>query len=197
MSQESVILEFISRVQKLENRVEVLEQKLEETQSEDKEVVAEEKSEQITRSMGRENVMKKLREFNKGLEVDKATRTLGSGIVMKQGGQVKLKAKFYYSKSHLDHISSWHTVHQDEIHNANWDVHIFTVSYQGKFHTFFFTHQELKELVKSKHADNASLYHFYFHNKESRMVENRDNEINVDKYYERWTLPSELLKTTK
>lgn len=197
MSQESVILEFISRVQKLEKRVEVLEQKVEETQSEDKEVVTEEKSEKITRSMGRDHVMKKLREFNKGLEVEKAPRTLGSGIVMKQDGQVKLKTKFYYSKSHLDHISSWHTVHENEINNSDWDVHIFTVSHQGKFHTFFFTQEELKEFAKGKQTDNANLYHFYFHSKGNRMVENRENEKNVDKYYERWTLPSELLKTTK
>lgn len=152
--------------------------------------------EKITRSIARQYVINRLNETNKGITALKGNKAKGSGIVIQSNSNpnMELKAKFYYSKSHLEHVSSWHTVGFKDITNNDIDLHIFTVSYNQEFYTFFFTSDELKDFIKGKRSDNSDLYHFYFQFKDGRYIENRDQEYNVTKYFDRWTLVSDMLE---
>lgn len=202
---EGIVLELFSRVKSLEEKVVILEAKLnhnvdfnEENLSDQETPVnqnAEEDQEKITRSIARQYVINRLNEMNKNITAFKGNKASGSGVVIqpKNNPNNELKAKFYYSKSHLEHVSSWHTVGQKDINNDQIDLHIFTVSYNQDFYTFFFTKDELRDFIRGKRSDNSDLYHFYFQDKNGKYVENRDQEYNVSKYFDRWTIVSQLI----
>ncbi|XJZ28612.1 hypothetical protein ACF5W4_07440 [Bacillota bacterium Lsc_1132] len=203
---EGIILELFSRVKSLEEKVMVLENQINNNASDEEEneldssgVPSDQENDnldKITRSVARQYVINRLNETNKGITALKGNKAKGSGIVIQSNSNPnkELKAKFYYSKSHLDFVSSWHTVGYQDILNDDIDLRIFTVSYNQEFYTFFFTTNELKDFIKGKRSDNADLYHFYFQYKDGKYIENRDQEYNVTKYFDRWTLVSELLK---
>ncbi|MED3982199.1 hypothetical protein [Priestia megaterium] len=191
---EGLILECLSRIKALEEKVEVLENQLD-LETKGPAVNNSDKNVKITRSTARQYVIDKLNEENKNLIAVKGNQSEGSGIVIKSNDDAtkKLIAKFYYSKSHLDHISSWHTVGADDINNDNIDLHIFAVSYNEKYFTFFFTKDELRKYVSDKRSDNSNLYHFYFQKINGKYVEIRDEEKEVSKFLERWTLVSNII----
>ncbi|TFH59643.1 hypothetical protein [Peribacillus frigoritolerans] len=105
----------------------------------------EENQEKITRSMAGQYVISRLNVMNKDITAFKGNKASGSGVVIqsKNNPNNELKAKFYNSKSHLEHVPSWHTVGQKDISNDQIDLHIFTVSYNQDFYTFFLTKDEL------------------------------------------------------
>lgn len=206
MSNEGIILELFSRVKSLEKKVTVLEDRLSNVGDEEEGndiptscvTTAQENDslEKITRSVARQHVINRLNEANKDITAFKGNKAKGSGIVIqsKSNPNKELKAKFYYSKSHLEHVSSWHTVGYKDITNDEIELHIFTVSYNQEFYTFFFTSDELKGFISGKRSDNSDLYHFYFQYTNGRYIEVRDQEYNVSKYLDRWTLVSDLIK---
>ena len=191
---EGLILECLSRIKALEEKVKVLENQLD-LETKEPAINNSDKNIKITRSTATKYVIDKLNEENKNLSVVKGNQSEGSGIVIKSNDDSvkKLIAKFYYSKSHLDHMSSWHTVGADDISNDNIDLHIFAVSYNEKYFTFFFTKDELRKYVSDKRSDNSNLYHFYFQKINGKYVEIRDEEKEVSKFLERWTLVSDII----
>ncbi|TDL74241.1 hypothetical protein [Peribacillus frigoritolerans] len=196
-SYEGVILELLTRIQSLEDRVHVLENHSDEEKTvSDEEVFTEEdNSQKITRSIARSHVMNRLNSENRDLMAIKGNKASGASIIVqsKKNPTKELKAKFYYSKSHLKHISSWHTVWARDIQDDRIDLHIFTVSFNQEFYTFFFTKDELRDFIKGKRSDNADLYHFYFQEINNRFVEVREHEYDVSKYFDRWELVSDLI----
>ncbi|MBK0072360.1 hypothetical protein [Bacillus sp. S56] len=206
MSNEGIILELFSRVKSLEEKVMVLENRLNNAGDEEEgndiptsSVTTDQENdnlEKITRSVARQHVIDRLNETNKDFTALKGNKAKGSGIVIqsKSNPNKELKAKFYYSKSHLEHVSSWHTVSHKDITNDDIHLHIFTVAYNQEFYTFFFTSDELKDFIRGKRSDNSNLYHFYFQYRDGKYIEVRDHEYNVTKYFDRWTLVSDLIK---
>ncbi|MDD9312587.1 hypothetical protein PUS82_15025 [Cytobacillus firmus] len=205
MSNEGIILELFSRVKSLEGKVTVLENRLNSAGDEEEgndiptsggtTNQENDSLEKITRSVARQHVIDRLNETNKDITALKGNKAKGSGVVIqsKSNPDKELKAKFYYSKSHLEHVSSWHTVSHKDITNDDIDLHIFTVSYNQEFYTFFFTSDELIDFIRGKRSDNSDLFHFYFQYRNGRYVEVRDQEYNVSKFYDRWTLVSDLV----
>lgn len=196
-SYEGVILELLTRIQSLEERVQHLERQSTKEPLISNEKIApadDDKLNKITRSVARSHVMNRLTTENKDIVAIKGNKATGASIIIqsKKNPGKEIKAKFYYSKSHLNHVSSWHTVSTADIQDDQIELHIFTVSYNQDFHSYFFTTDELRDFVKGKRSDNAGLYHFYFHQVNGENVENRDQKYDVSKYYDRWALVSEM-----
>ncbi|WP_121664497.1 hypothetical protein [Metabacillus litoralis] len=195
---DSLVLELYSRIKNLENKVEMLEVRLSDNQrsfenEEVNEINNEEQPKRITRSVARKQAIDKIENLNPSINVKIAKRS-DSGDLIIQKNKITLDAKFYYSKSHIkEHVSSWHTVKEEDIFNDDIDIHIFSVSYEGEFHTFLFTAQELQNFVKNKESGSAELYHFYFHKHGDQTTEVRDGEKDVNKFYERWSVVADLL----
>jgi hypothetical protein len=192
---ENVILELFSRVKSLEERVQFLEEKLNDYVDMDDQEMEQKGEQKITRSMARQFVINKINEQYPNLHAIKGNRASGADIIIevKNNPNKSLKVKFYYSKSYLEHVSSWHTVSVEDINNNDIDLYIFTVSHQQDFHTFLFTHSDIKHFVVDKSYGNSNLYHFYFHKKHNKIVEVRDHEKDASTYYERWEIIKDLI----
>lgn len=195
MSNDSIVLELLGRVQKLEERVRLLEGKVE-----SQEYVQEEESEErveqtlVTRANSRDYVSDRLQQENPQFIIRKANREEGSGLILTDAQENKLTLKYYYSRSFHDYPSGWHTVDISDIENESFDIYAFTVSYQEEYFVFFYTRDELKSFVSRKKLNSSTKYYFYFHiKKDGKIVEVRDNEEDVSKYYDRWDLPSKLI----
>jgi hypothetical protein len=132
------------------------------------------------------------------LDVQKGNRETRADIILTVNSGAdkgkRLLGKFYYSKSHLDFPSGWHTVKEVDLANNHLDFHIFTVSFEDKFYNFLFTHEELKKFVQKKAKDSSDQYYFYFHVVDGKKVENRDFERDVQFNFENWDLFGEILK---
>ncbi|MBA9027591.1 hypothetical protein [Peribacillus huizhouensis] len=194
MSNDSIVLELFGRVQKLEEKVRFLEGKLE-----SQEYVQEEDNEEpvkqtlVTRANSRDYVADRLQQENPQFSIRKANREEGSGLVLTDEQGEKLILKYYYSKSFLEFPSGWHTVDISDIENDIFDIYTFAVSYQEEYFVFFYTRDELKSFVSRKRLNSSTKYYFYFHIENGKIVEVRDDEYNVSKYYDRWDLPSQLV----
>ncbi|MGG0888133.1 hypothetical protein [Brevibacillus parabrevis] len=201
MNYESVILELLSRVQKLESRVEHLENSKAVQAPHPQQEEDDEGDLKITRSTARQFVMDKLEKIYSFLDVQKGTRASGADILIKMNsGDMKgktLKAKFYYSKSHLPFPSGWHTVKQADLENDDLEMHIFTVSYQNRYHNFFFTQEHLRKFVESKKMDSSNQYYFYFHVHDDKQLETRDGEKDVSSTYENWEMVGNIFEAKK
>ncbi|MGG0793284.1 hypothetical protein ABE137_04665 [Brevibacillus laterosporus] len=85
----------------------------------------------VTRSVARQHAMDMIKKRYQYLNVQKGNRATRVDIILSiNGGSNKgkeLLGKFYYSKSHLDHPSGWHTVKEVDLENDDLDFHIFTV----------------------------------------------------------------------
>ena len=198
---EGVILELLTRIQSLEERVQHLERQSTREpliSNEKDDTTDDDKSNKITRSVARAHVIERINAENEDVVAIKGNKASGAGIIIQseKDPSKELKAKFYYSKSYLNYISSWHTVSMQDIYDDQIDLHIFTVSYNQEFYSYFFTKDELRDFVKGKRSDNADIYHFYFRKENGEYVENRDQKYNVLKYYDRWKLVSELVGTS-
>lgn len=194
---DSLVLELFSRVKSLEEKVEMLETKLSDSTDINDQEIEEDyidgDQKKITRSVARKYVIEQIRNSNSSIEVKIAKRNDVGDLIL-TNNMNSLDVKFYYSKSHIkEHVSSWHTVKKDEIFNNAINLHIFTVSYDGEFHTFIFTKDELQNFVKNKECGSAELYHFYFHKLGNKLLEVRDGEKDVSKYYERWNFVANML----
>ena len=204
MNYESIILELLSRVQKLESRVEMLESdqlaaapSLLSSNIEEQEDEQDEEN-RITRSTARQYVMDKVNRTYNFLEATKGNRAIGADVVIKgkdmnlQGKS--LKAKFYYSKSHLDFPSGWHTVRESDLNRNDFDLHIFVVMFNNQYYTFMFTQEHLRRFVQTKRMDSSNQYYFYFHVLGNKVIEERDGEKDVSSNYENWGIFDEILK---
>lgn len=194
MSNDSIVLELFGRVQKLEQKVKLLEGKLERQEfvQEDGE---EEPTKQtlVTRANSRDYVADRLQQENPQFSIRKASREEGSGLVLTDDKGKKLILKYYYSKSFLDFPSGWHTVDVSDIENDAFDIYAFNVSYQEEYFVFFFTREEIRSYVANKRLNSATKYYFYLHIENGKIIEVRDDERDVSKYYDRWDLPSQLV----
>jgi len=194
MNYDSIIVELLGRVKSLEEKVGNLETQLF--------AVVDEEDEQsndfrVTRSVARQFVMEKIVGKYPILEVQKGNRASGADIIITlKNTDTTLKAKFYYSKSHLEFPSSWHTVKKTD-RRDDIDLHIFTVSYEDSYHTFLFSREELNQFISQKQRGSAGQFYFYFQLIDGKVVEVRDGERDVNFYYEHWDLIGEMLNTKK
>jgi hypothetical protein len=203
---ESVLLEVLGRVQKLESRVEFLERNQANqvlatpsnvTNAEEQEDEQDEEN-RITRSAARQFVMDKVNKTYGFFEAIKGNRAAGADIIVKgKSGNVQgksLKAKFYYSKSHLDFPSGWHTVKDGDLKRNDIDLHIFVVMFNTEYHTFMFTQDHLRQFVQHKRLGSHNQYYFYFHVLPNKITEERDDERDVSANYEQWDIFGEIIK---
>ncbi|WP_346920784.1 hypothetical protein [Clostridium sp. UBA7339] len=196
MNYEKIVLELFARVKELEEKVEELEDKTSlNNNAISKDMESEDEDIKITRNYSRQYVIEKFRENNPNVLVDKANRSMGGGIVIKDKSSRKIiKAKFYHSKSYNDECpSGWHTVNEEELLNSDIDSFIFNLEYQKKFYTFIFTTDELRGYVKDKDKDQNNNYYFYFNIKDQKALEYRDGEKDVTKYLNRWGIVSQII----
>ena len=196
MSNDSIILELFGRIQKLEEQVKLLEGKLE-SQENVREEDNEEQEQQtlMTRANSRDYVSDRLQQENPQFSIRKANREDGSGLVLTDDAGKKLILKYYYSRSFHNFPSGWHTVDLIDIENDIFDIYAFTIAYQEEYFVFFYTRDELKSFVSRKKLNSSTKYYFYFHiRKDGKIVEVRDDEYDVSKYYDRWNLPSQVTR---
>lgn len=203
MNYESVILEVLGRVQVLEQKVNELEEKNEKYEAlieelKDTDLSDQDEEIKVTRSVARQHAMDKIKKQYSYFDVEKGNRSIKADIVLtvnngEKKGE-KLLGKFYYSKSHLDYPSGWHTVKEVDLESNHLDFHIFTVSYENNFYSFLFSHDELRQFVKKKAKDSSNQYYFYFQVVGEKKIENRDGERNVQFNYENWDLFGHFLR---
>jgi hypothetical protein len=194
MSNDSIILELFQRVQKLEEKVQFLEGKIENQEIEQEEGDNEHQPQVlITRANSRDYVADRLQQENPQFSIRKANREEGSGLVLTDDKDNKLILKYYYSKSFLEFPSGWHTVDISDLESDAFDIYVFNVSFKDEYFVFFFTKDELKSYVQRKKLNSGTKYYFYFHIENGKIIEVRDDEYNVSKYYDRWELPSEIV----
>ncbi|WP_306010511.1 hypothetical protein [Bacillus sp. MMSF_3328] len=198
MSNDSIVMELFRRVQKLEEKVQFLEGKIESQESQEIEQEECENQEQpqqvlITRANSRDYVADRLQQENPQFSIRKANREEGSGLVLNDDKGNKLILKYYYSKSFLEYPSGWHTVDISDLDSNAFDIYCFNVSFKDEYFVFFFTKDELKSYVKGKKLNSGTKYYFYFHIENGKIIEVRDDENDVSKYYDRWELPNELV----
>ncbi|MED3604157.1 hypothetical protein ACTOS9_21990 (plasmid) [Bacillus subtilis] len=199
MNYESIILELMGRVQNLEQKVKSLEEQKGLVVAEEPDDAFEEQDEEIkiTRSIARQHAMDTIKRKYGYFDVQKGNRARQADIILtvnsgdKKGRE--LLGKFYYSKSFHDFPSGWHTVREADLEKDHIDFHIFTVSYENKFYSFLFSHDELKRFVEKKAKDSSDQYYFYFHVNGGKKTENRDGERDVQFNYENWDLFSQML----
>ncbi|MED5076391.1 hypothetical protein P9851_03555 [Geobacillus stearothermophilus] len=204
MNYETIILELMTRVQALEQKVKILEEKNKkyddviEMIKNNKDFEEQDEEIKITRSIARQQVMNKIANLYKYLDVKKGNRATRADIILTvNNGENKGEqffGKFYYSKSHLEYPAGWHTVKAVDLENDNLDFHIFTVSHEDKFYNFLFTHEELKQYVQQKKMDSSDQYYFYFQVVNGKAIENRDGERNVQSNFENWKMFEQLIK---
>lgn len=194
MSNDSIVLELFSRVQKLEQKVDFLEKKIE-NQENVQDGIGEDQVRQtlVTRANSRDYVSDRLQQENPQFSIRKANREEGSGLVLTNDEGQKLILKYYYSRSFHDFPSGWHTVDISDIESNAFDIYAFAVSYQEEYFVFFFTKEELKSYVSRKKLNSSTKYYFYFHINNGKIVEVRDDEFDVSKYFDRWDLPSQIV----
>lgn len=195
---EKLIVELFGRIKELEERVANLEAKnvLQKTiVTVDDELNKEEK---ITRKVTRKYVIEKLQEKNQGLYAQKGSKSLQTDIVIDMDKK-NLKVKYFHSKSYNKVFTAgWNTVNINDIENIKYDLYIFCIDFNGKFKTFLFTNEDMINLILKKQIDVSGNYHFYIHIKEDgRIVECRDEEIDISKNYENWNLATKLIKNKK
>ncbi|MGM0890670.1 MAG: hypothetical protein ACQEW5_28035 [Bacillota bacterium] len=195
MSNDSIVLELFGRVQKLEEKVKFLEGKIENQEYPQEEIdEGQPQHNSMTRANSRNYVAERLKQENPDLSIRKANQKEGSGLVMTDDANKQLIIKYYYSKSFLDFPSGWNTVDLSDIESDAFDIYVFNVSYEEKFHVFFFTKEELKSYVSKKRLNSSTKYYFYFQiHPNGKIIETREDENDVSKYYERWNLPSQLV----
>lgn len=196
MSNDSIVLELFSRVQKLEEKVKFLEVKVANQQNLQEEVEVDGEQVQqplMTRANSRDYVAERLQQENTQFSIRKGNREEGSGLVLTDDKNNKLLLKYYYSKSFLEYPSGWHTVDINDLESDSFDIYAFNVSFQEEFFVFFFTREELKSYVSRKRLNSSTKYYFYFQIQNGKVVEVRDAENDVSEYYERWDLPSQLV----
>lgn len=189
MSMDKIIVELFTRVKELEEKVEKLESIIEISKIEDKEVL-EAESIKVTRSTSRKYTIDKLSKKNPDFIFDKASRAMGSGIVItdKATGELK-KAKFYHSGGYNeDFPASWHTLSEDDVNDNTIDYFIFNLEDKGLFYSFIFTSQEIKQYIKGKVKDQNNKYYFYFQIKNGKVLECRDGDNDVSQYLNRWKI---------
>jgi hypothetical protein len=203
MNYETIILELMSRVQTVEQKVQILEEQNEKykiliEELKDKGFQEQEEENKVTRSVARQHAMDMIKKRYQYFDVEKGNRATRADIILTvnkgadEGKQ--LLGKFYYSKSHLDHVSGWHTVKEVDLELDHLDFHIFTVAYENEFYSFLFTHEELKRYVQKKVKDSSDQYYFYFQIVAEKKIENRDGERDVQFNFENWDLFAEILK---
>ncbi|EOU1468572.1 hypothetical protein QTH14_07380 [Clostridium perfringens] len=182
---EKFLIELYGRIKNLEERVAKLESENNyENKSENK----------ITRKVTRQYVIEKLQEENLGLYARKGSKDLNADILIDLDKK-SLKVKYLHSKSYNnDFPAGWYTLSEDDINNEIYDLFIFCIDFKGDFKTFLFTKNEINEIVNCKSIDAKKNYHFYIHMKENgRILECRDDDIDIKYSYERWNLPVKLV----
>jgi len=205
MNYETIILELMGRVQILEQKMKEMEGQTEafEKLIEENDFEEQDREMKITRSVARKHVMDNISRKYDYLNVQKGNRAKQADIIVTiSSGDNKgeeLFGKFYYSKSFHDFPSGWHTLKESDLEKEHIKFHIFTVSFENKFHNFIFSTEELKQYVLNKPKDSSDQYYFYFHIKEggNKIVDDRDGEKDVHRYYENWNLFGEIIKNTK
>lgn len=197
MNYEKIILDLYERVVTLEEKVRILDNKLASQNIPFKDETLVNPSEKITRNVSRKYVMDQLKAENPNFSITKGNRTAKADILLKTTENeinYTLKAKFYHSKSFNDFPSGWHTLHVDDLVNEDIHLFIFNVEFEKNFYPFLFSKQDLLSFVKDKATDQNNLYHFYFHIKQNKVLEVRDQEKDASIYYNNWRLPSVVLK---
>lgn len=187
---EKLIIELYGRIKSLEERVTKLE-------SENKFCVNNDENKdenKITRKVTRRYVIEKLQEKNLGLYARKGSKDLNADILIDLDKK-SLKVKYFHSKSYNnDFPAGWYTINENDINNKLYDMFIFCIDFKGDFKTFLFTKNEIKEIVNCKSIDSKGNYHFYIHiKKDGKILECRDNDIDIKYSYERWNLPLILI----
>lgn len=197
MNYEKIILDLYERVVSLEEKVIVLENQIASQKIPVKEEIPSDSFEKITRNVSRNYVMDKLVANNPKFSITKGNRAAKADILLKTTENeitYTLKAKFYHSKSFKKEFpSGWHTVHEEDLMNEDIHLFIFNVEFEKQFYPFLFSRQDLLLFVKDKTTDQNHLYHFYFHVKDYKAVEVRDQEKAASIYYNNWKLPSVLM----
>jgi hypothetical protein len=199
---EKMVMELYGRIINLEELTTELQKRVEQLESQETlppKPRTEEETEEIrvTRSISRKHVIDMLRKNNPLLKIEKGNRATGADLIItgqKQEITYSFKAKFYHSKSHEeDFIRGWHSVKKDDVMDEDIKFYIFTVEYNGEYHTWFFDRVHLLALCTKKEADVNDWYGFYFTIENGRNFEARDGEIDVTAYYEKWDLPSKSM----
>jgi hypothetical protein len=199
MNYEKLLLELFERVKTLEQKVHYLESSgVPPSQSIDEDEPPDDEGggTKITRKVSREYVMKQLKQHNPSFNVSKGNRAAKADIILTTTEReitYSLKAKFYHSKSFLEHVSGWHTVTKADILNEDIQMYVFNVEYKSEFYTFLFSRTELLIFIKGKSTGESDTYHFYFHIVNGKVIECRDEERDATKYQKNWKLPSEIL----
>lgn len=200
MNYDAIILEMMSRVQTLEQKVKVLEEQNEKPGSLVDEDGFEEQDREtkITRSVARQHVMDKIKKMYGYVDVQKGNRAKQADIILTvNSGENKgkeLLGKFFYSKSFNDFPSGWHTLKSSDLEKTYINFYVFTVSFEEKFYNFIFSREEMKQYVLKKAKDSSDQYYFYFHVNDGKKVETRDDERDVETYFENWALFGECIK---
>jgi hypothetical protein len=200
MNNDKLLLELFGRVQDLEQKVHYLENSgVSQSGSLDEDEISDDLDGgiKITRKVSREYAMKQLKENNPSFNVSKGNRAAKADIIFTKTEReitYSLKAKFYHSKSFLEHVSGWHTVSTTDVQNEDIHMYIFNIGYEGEFYTFLFSRTELLSFIKGKTTGQSNTYHFYFQIVNGKAIEIRDEERDASKFLNNWKLPSEILK---
>lgn len=190
---EKLIIELFERIKKLEDRVGELEAQYE-LRNSDSNIKEKGKKEKITRKVSRNFVIQKLQEENKGLHAQKGNKSMQTDILIDMKKK-SLKVKYLHSKSYNENFAAgWNTLDVEDIKNKKYDVYIFCIVFNEEFKTFIFSNEDMLNIISNKQIDASGNYHFYIHIKEDgRKLECRDQEIDIEKNYEDWTLISRII----
>jgi len=129
----------------------------------------------------------------------KASREEGGGVIFKnkETGQQKVsmlrRSRNYVYDNPIkfsDYVfRSWHTMDASLV--DKYDLFIFSVegTITEPVNFFIFSKEEIENILEMKHVDKNDKYHFYFiKNKNGQILEDRDCEINVKKYFNDWNI---------
>lgn len=194
---EKLVMELYGRVATLEdaNR-ELLEriEKLEEYQEGTPDYLGE-GTLKITKSVSRNYVMETLKKYNPKFVISKGNRASGADILLKDEKKAStLKVNFYHSKSFEESFPrGWHTVKKEDLDNVEIRFYVFLVVHDGKYYTWLFSREELIYICKEKEIDANNVYHFYFTIKDGKNYEARENELDMQPYFEKWDKPNSLI----
>ncbi len=198
---ERIIMDLLNRIICLEERV--LELEKSSISINDKMVDGESSLKTISRKTAREYAIKQIKtncpSFN---NIKVASREKGSGIEMvlddkKKSMKYPIGCKFYYSKEHGEN-RFWFRVDEVDTHSDDIHLFIFVMNHGGTYKSLIMTSAQFHKhrLAAKKIADKSKKFHMYFEIADNgEVVENRDEEIEVTKYFEDWSIPESLVRS--
>jgi hypothetical protein len=148
----------------------------------------------ITVSNARDYVIEQIKKRYPHLKLTKGSQKLGAKLTI-SNGEKTLRVLLKKSRSHRikeGYPSGWFTVNEDAV--GTFDLYIFVITFEDKFHTILLSPEQFKAWANVKHITSENI-HFYMNLINGVWIDDRD-DVNYDFTFaaEKWTVIEEVLK---